>query len=417
MPTTITNKKIAFAILVAALGYFVDGYDIAIFSAVRVASLKSLGLTGDALTTTGALLMNVQLVGMLLGGFGWGILGDKLGRLQVLFGSITLYSLANLANAYVGSVDQYAVCRFLGGLGLAGEIGAGITLVSELMSKEKRGYGTMLVAFIGVLGFAFAGFLGNLITWQNAFITGGVMGALLLVLRLSVVESTLFQSTHQKSDLHHGDLRVLFGSWKRTLRYLCCILGGSVIYIYLVILVTFAPEIGSQMGIITPLKSGDAMLYAGSFCAVGCLISGFISQKIQSRKKVIYGGIGGFCVIGIVLLNGFATTAQMYYLTLGFMMLFGGYWSVLISMAAEQFGTNLRATAATSVPNFVRAFGIVHSILFIALKPVVGVIPAIEIILVSFTLISLTAVWFLRETFGIDLNFVETNSEKQGVSL
>jgi MFS family permease len=411
MPNPITNKKIAFAILVAALGYFVDGYDIAIFSAVRVASLKSLGLSGNDLTTTGAFLMNIQLVGMLLGGLGWGILGDKIGRLKVLFGSITLYSLANIANAYIGSVDQYAACRFIGGLGLAGEIGAGITLVSELMSKENRGYGTMLVSFVGVCGFAAAGIIGDSLTWQNAFITGGVMGVVLLTLRLSIVESSMFRETRGQATVQRGNPRLLFQSRERLLRYLCCIFSGAPTYIYLVMFVIFAPEIGIALGIAEPLKSGKAIFYACSCLAVGCVVAGYVSQRIRSRKTVMYIGIIGYCLLGFYLLNGGASTAQMYYAVFGCMCFFNGYWSVLISTAAEQFGTNLRATAATSVPNFVRSLGIVHSTLFIALKPIVGIIPAIEIILSSFTVIALISVWFLRETFGIDLNFVEVDAQ------
>ena len=410
MPSTITNKKIAFAILVAALGYFVDGYDIAIFSAVRVASLKSLGLSGNDLTTTGAFLWNVQLVGMLLGGLGWGILGDKLGRLQVLFGSITLYSLANLANAYVGSVDQYAVCRFLGGLGLAGEIGAGITLVSELMSKERRGYGTMLVSFVGVCGFAAAGVIGDNVTWQSAYIIGGVMGIFLLLMRLSIVESALFRATRTQT-VQRGDVRLLFQSPERFFRYLCCIFTGAPLYTYLVLFVIFAPEIGIALGIAEPLKSGKAVFYACLCTAIGCVAAGYISQRIRSRKIVLYIGLMGFCLLGLYLLNGGASTAQLYYAVFGTMCFFNGYWSVLISMAAEQFGTNLRATAATSIPNFVRSLGIIHATLFIWLKSVVGIVPAIVIILASFTLLALISVWFLRETFGVDLNFLETDDK------
>ena len=410
MPNTITNKKIIFAIIVAALGYFVDAYDIVIFSVIRIASLKSLGLTGDEITTMGAFLINCQLIGMILGGVGWGILGDKLGRLQVLFGSIALYSLANFANAYVSSIDQYALCRFFGGIGLAGEVGAGITLVSELMSKEKRGYGTMLVAFVGLYGVSVAGLVGDQFTWQTAYITGGIMGLVLLMLRISVAESGMFQTARQEEDVKRGDLRLLLGSWKRLGRYICCILTVSTLWMYLTIFVTFAPEIGRVLGIADAVKSGQAMFYVGIAFAVGSLVAGFISQKIRSRKKVLHGGIIGFCLIGFILLSKITTTPPIYYAIFSLMGFSGGYWSVFLSLVTEQFGTNIRATVTTSVPNFMRALGILHTTLFIALKPLVGVIPAIEIILGSFTLISLTALWFLRETFGIDLNFVESDA-------
>ena len=413
MSVSLSDKKIAFAILVAALGYFVDGYDLAIFSAVRMSSLKSLGLTGDSLATTGAFLLNVQLVGMLLGGLGWGILGDKLGRLQVLFGSITLYSLANIANAYVGSIDQYAVCRFVGGIGLAGEIGAGITLVSELMRKETRGYGTMIVAFVGVLGISIAGLVGDLLKWQNAFLLGGVMGIVLLFLRLSVVESAMFHAVRQQKEVKRGQLWVLFGSRKLLARYAACICVGSTFYIGFVVIAGFTPEIGQALGIVEPLKAGQSIFYECAANAVGNFIAGYASQKLQSRKKMLLIGIAGICLAGEALLNGAAHTAATFYALVSLIGFFMGCWAILISMFAEQFGTNLRATAATSLPNLVRAFGILHTSLFIALKPIVGMIPAVEIILVSFTILALAAWWFLPETFGIDLNFVETDTKKQ----
>ncbi len=405
MLVSVSNRHIGFAILVAALGYFVDGYDIAIFSAVRVASLKSLGLSGSDLTTTGGFLMNVQLIGMLLGGVGWGILGDRLGRLQVLFGSILLYSLANFGNAFVQSVDQYAFCRFIGGVGLAGEIGAGITLVSELISKEKRGYGTMLVAFIGVLGFASAGFIGDLLSWSNAYIAGGCMGIALLFLRLSVVESPLFRAT-EMMDLTRGDLKLFLTSKERFFRYLCCVFSGAALYVYLTLFVVFAPEVGTALGIVEPLKSGKALMYACSALACGCVVASYACQILRSRKKVLYGCAIAYCGVGLYLLTA-VHEAQAYYTTLAVMDFFNGSWVVLLSTVTEQFGTNLRATAATSVPNFIRGLGVVHTSLFMALKPFVGVLPAIALILVSFTLIALLSIHFLRETFGADLDFVE----------
>ena len=413
MKNTLTNKNIAFAILVAALGYLVDAYDIVIFSIVRVPSLQSLGLTGEAITTSGAFLLNIQLNGMLLGGLAWGVLGDKLGRLQVLFGSITLYSLASFANAYVGSVDQYALCRFFGGFGLAGEIGAGITLVSELMSKEKRGYGTMIIACAGLSGVSIAGFMGDHFAWKTVFIIGGVMGIGLLILRLSVPESNLFHTTRAQENIRRGDLRLLFmGSKERLKRYLCCALASSAMWLYLTLFVTFAPEIGRSLDILDPVKSGKALFYGGVGFALGCLLVGLISQKLHNRKKVLYVGLISYCLVGLFLLNGMTTTPQIYYYLMGLMGLCGGYWSVFLTMLAEQFGTNLRATVTTSIPNFMRGFGILHTASFIALKSIIGTIHAVEIIFVSFTLIALIALSFLRETFGIDLNFIESNERR-----
>ena len=410
MANSESTVKIVLAILVVALGYFVDCYDIVIFSVVRVESLKGLGLSGEALTTTGAFLINVQFIGMLLGGLAWGILGDKRGRVEILFGSITLYSIANIANAYVGSVDQYALCRFFGGFGLAGEAGVGITLVNELMSKEKRGYGTMIVAFSGLCGVISAGLVGGLFSWQNTFIVGGIMGVVLLILRVAVSESGMFSSMREKNDVRRGSLRLLFGSRERIGRYLCCVLVGAAYYTNNVLFATFSPEIARALTVVEPVTVGNTMIYLGVFQAIGCVASIYISQIFRSRKVALYGGIGGFCLVGFVLLNSALHTAQAYYLFSSGLGFFAGYWAVYLSLTAEQFGTNLRATVASSATGLVRAFGVLHTTLFIALKGAVGTVSSIEIVLGSFTLIALSALWFLHETYNTDLNFVEAEA-------
>src|SRR5678815_49497 len=134
------------AVIVAALGYFVDIYDLLIFGIVRADSLKSIGIAPDAQLGPTQLILNTQMIALLLGGILWGVLGDKRGRISVLFGSIILYSLANIANGFVHTVPQYAAARFLAGLGLAGELGGGITLVSESLDEKTRGHGTTIVA-------------------------------------------------------------------------------------------------------------------------------------------------------------------------------------------------------------------------------------------------------------------------------
>src|SRR5882762_615963 len=111
-------------VIVAALGYFVDIYDLLLFSIVRRPSLSALGVPDEELFGQGEFLLQVQMGGLLLGGLIWGIMGDKRGRLSVLFGSILMYSLANIGNGFVTNVTQYAALRFIAGLGLAGELGA-----------------------------------------------------------------------------------------------------------------------------------------------------------------------------------------------------------------------------------------------------------------------------------------------------
>lgn len=405
------KQRTNIAILVAALGYFVDVYDIILFSVVRVESLKSIGVTGDALLSNGVLLLNSQMIGMLLGGILWGILGDKLGRIQVLFGSILLYSLANIANAFVGSVEQYAILRFIAGVGLAGEIGAGITLVSELMSKETRGYGTTIIATVGVSGAVAAGLIGDLFDWRVAYAIGGCMGLVLLLLRVSVSESGLFDSVRKSHDVARGDLRMLFSSFKRTMRYINCILIGIPLWFVVGIVVTFSPEIGKALGITEELKASIAVLCCYIGLTVGDLASGLLSQLLRSRKRVMFGFVISTFALTMALLNLHGMQANTFYgllLAIGF---FIGYWAVFVTMAAEQFGTNLRATVATTVPNFVRGAVVPITLLFETLKVQIGVLPSAQVVCVITCGLALLALRSLPETFGRDLNFIETRDK------
>lgn len=402
-----SNQNTNIAVLVAALGYFVDVYDLVLFSIVRVESLKSLGLSGDNLLSDGVFLLNMQMIGMLLGGILWGVWGDKRGRIQVLFGSILLYSLANIANAFVTSVEQYAALRFIAGIGLAGEIGAGITLVSELMSKETRGYGTTIVATVGVSGAVAAGLVGDLFDWRTAYIVGGVMGLLLLVLRISVTESGMFSAVRGDEKLARGDLRLLFSSRERVLRYLNSIIIGIPIWFVVGIIVTFSPEIGVAMQTTEPLTAAKGILYCYIGLTVGDLASGLISQLWRSRKKTIMLFLLLTCGGSFAVLCTRGIPPQFFYGSLLFIGFFAGYWAVFVSAAAEQFGTNLRATVATTVPNFVRGIVVPMTILFEYLKAHVGIIASAQIVCVLVAGLAMLSLWKLRETFGRDLDFIE----------
>lgn len=402
------RQRINLAVLVAALGYFVDVYDLVLFSVLRVDSLKSLGFAGDELMSNGVLLLNFQMTGFLLGGILWGILGDKVGRIQVLFGSILLYSLANIANAAVSSIDQYLILRLLAGIGLAGEIGAGITLVSELMPKEKRGYGTTIVATVGVFGAVVAALVGDFLPWRYAYVVGGVMGLILLFLRVSVSESGIFSSVKQNEKILRGSLRCLFSSSDKIKRYLAGIAVGTPVWFLVGILVTFSPEIGIALGIAEPLKAGKGILYSYIGFTVGDLVSGLLSQYLRSRKKVIGGFLIMTCAITLCVLNTRGLSAEKFYYALAALGFFGGYWAVFLTTAAEQFGTNLRATVATTTPNFVRGMTVPMAFMFNQLKGEVGVVLSAEIVCVAISLMALVAVFKMRETFGVDLNFTET---------
>lgn len=394
------------AVIVAALGYFVDIYDLVLFSIVRVPSLTALGYGPEEVTTNGILLLNIQMTGMLIGGILFGILGDKKGRLSILFGSIILYSLANLANAFVSSIEMYAVLRLIAGIGLAGELGAGITLVTESMSKESRGYGTMMVATVGVAGAVFASIIAKYFDWRTCYIIGGVLGLALLVLRMSVKESRLFNAIKQ-STITRGHFLSLFTDRERFLRYLRCILVGLPLWYIIGILITFSPEFASYLNVSGEITAVNAVMYCNIGCICGDFLCGFISQLWKSRKKAVclFLTFGLFLIIGYFSLHN--APPALFYLFCGLLGFAAGFWSVLMTIAAEQFGTNLRATVTTSVPNFVRGSMPLLTFLFFQLKNQWGPLNGGLILGIGCIILALTALYFKEETFYKDLDYIE----------
>lgn len=393
-------------VLVSALGYFVDIYDLILFGIVRIPSLTYLGLRGNQLIDSGVFLLNMQMGGMLIGGLIFGILGDKKGRLSVLFGSIFLYSLANFLNAFVSSVEMYAFLRFIAGVGLAGELGAAITLVSETMTKETRGYGTAIVATIGVSGAILAAIVGEEFSWQTAYIIGGILGIILLILRISVFESGMYKSI-AKTDVAKGKFLKLFTSKDRFFRYLNCILIGLPIWFVVGILVTFSPEFAKTLGVKGEIVAGKSIMYTYTGLIFGDFISGFLSQILKSRKKVvsIFILLTAIFVMVYLFSQGF-TTFQFYALCviLGISI---GYWAVFITTAAEQFGTNLRSTVATTVPNFIRGSVIPITLSFELLRQSLGLIYAALIVGIIAIIIALISLYNLKDTYGVELDYVE----------
>ncbi|HEX2787034.1 MAG TPA: MFS transporter [Ignavibacteria bacterium] len=401
-----SKKKVATIVLVSALGYFVDIYDLVLFGIVRVASLKALGLTDAEVTSTGIMLLNMQMGGMLVGGILWGILGDKKGRVSILFGSIILYSVMNVINGFVTDIPQYAIIRFLAGIGLAGELGAGITLVSETMSKEKRGYGNMIVAGVGVLGAVVAALVGDLTDWRNAYFIGGGMGFLILLLRVGVYESGMYTSI-KHTNIPKGAFLKLFTNKKMFFKFLNCILLGLPLWFAVGVLVTFSPEFGKAFGFTTPVKAGLSIMFAYIGISAGDFLSGWISQILKSRKKVIHIFVSGVTVMLFVFLffNKFGTTGMYVYCGLiGFAC---GYWVIMLSNASEQFGTNMRATVTTSVPNFIRGSVILSTLSFQFLNPITGIVYSALIVGLTTIIIAFIATSRLEETFGKDLGYVE----------
>jgi putative MFS transporter len=400
------NKTIRATILLAALGYFVDIYDLILFSIVRVKSLKAIGIPDVDLLSTGVFLLNMQMSGMLLGGLLWGILGDKRGRLSVLLGSIFIYSLANIANGFVHDVPSYAVLRFLGGVGLAGELGAGITLVSEAMPRQTRAYGTMIVAVVGILGAIAAAFIGDLFDWRAAYWIGGGLGVGLLLLRIKAIESGLFYKAADQK-VSRGSLQLIFNSFSNILKYFRCILIGIPIWFVVGILITFAPEFGRALGMSQAPLASQAVMFTYVGLAIGGLLSGCLSQLFKSRKKAI--GLFMLLNAGFMLLYFFNPhpSLQFFYMVCLGLGVASGYWAVFVTVAAEQFGTNIRSTVATTVPNFVRGGVVLLTLAFQAAKNSYGTIGGGVIVAVFCVAVAFWALINLEETHGKELDYIE----------
>ena len=402
-----STQRISLTILVAALGYFVDVFDLQLFAMVRVSSLKDLGLPPEAITSTGAALLNWQMAGMLVGGILWGILGDRKGRIWVLFGTILLYSLGTLANAFVHTIPAYAAARFFAGLGLAGEIGAGVTLASELLPKETRGYGSTVIISCGVMGPIAAAYMAEMLDWRLCYIGGGVLGLMLLMLRVSVRESGLYDALEKQTHVLRGKFRMFFTDRKRFARYLACIGLAVPIWFTLGVVVIFSPEIGTALGITEPVKAPISLVSYSIGLTLGSLMTGLLSQLFKNRKKVTGVFMLGMAVMDGILLTTGGISAAAFYGLIAAAGFFIGYWTLFLTTTAEQFGTNLRATATTTVANFVRASIILDTLLIGAIKPEYGFLRSVQITAALCFAVGAVALWVLPETFGRDLDFTE----------
>ncbi len=407
MPTaSAQNRNVIFLVTVAALGYFVDIYDLVIFSIVRLQSFKDIGINPENMRTDGEFVLNMQMGGLLLGGILWGIIGDKFGRIKVLFGSILLYSVANALNGLVTSVEMYGIVRFAAGVGLAGELGAGITLVSETISKEKRGYGTMIVAVVGLFGAAVAATVAKHFTWQTAYFVGGGLGILLLFLRLGTFESGMFKQA-EHSTVSRGNMLMLFTDRKRFFKYLYCILMGAPLWFVVGILVTQAPEFGKALQSPVVLSAGTGILYTYFGIAAGDLAAGLLAQITHSRKKtMMLFHILSLISVFVYLKTAGITERQFVWLCL-FMGFSCGYWATFVTIASEQFGTNIRATVTTTVPNFVRGALIPITYIFEQMVSRYGIISSARIMMVLLIVIAFFSINQLKESFDKDLDYLE----------
>lgn len=399
------------AVIVAALGYFVDIYDLLLFTIVKKASVLAVGATDASLLADSTKIINWQMVGLLLGGIIWGVLGDKKGRLSVLFGSIILYSVANFITGFVQTVDQYAWCRFVAGLGLAGELGAGITLVSELLPKNKRGIGTSLVAGIGLFGAVAAYFTYQWTNedWRLCYKIGGGLGIVLLFLRISVAESGMFKQL-KETNVQRGNFLMFFNNTKRFKKYFLAILIGLPTWYVIGILVNQSDRFGKAMFGSTTIDSGRSIMFAYTAIAIGDILIGFVSQYFKSRKKALLLFYLLTSVSLIIFFSGFNDSDTRMYIVCAMLGFSTGFWAIFVTMGAEQFGTNLRATAATTIPNMVRGALPLINLLFLNLFQKnwewslinSGIVTGIIVLAITFI-----AFYFSEETFHKDLNYIE----------
>lgn len=409
---------LSMTVIVGGLGYFVDIFDLLLFPLLSQQVMPSFGITPrtpEAVSTI-ALLLNWQMGGMLLGGVLWGILGDKRGRLTVLFGSIILYSVANLANAFVTTIPQFAAARFFAGLGLAGELGAAITLVSESLPKEHRGYGTGVVSAIGIAGAVFGGAVALYIpamfgfeAWRIAFIIGGLLGLVLLVTRLSMAESIMFSTTKEGDTVKRGDILMLFGNWKRFSRMIRTTLVGLPIWCLIAIFITQSPSVAADNGI-DGIDQRYAIMWFYGAASLGGLFWASVSQVIRGRKNATIAALAFTAVFIFAYFFAYGIPPLAFYLICAMLGVGTGYWAVFVTMAAEQFGTNLRATVATSVPNFIRGTTVPINIAFVYFSTSFGLLRTAMVLAALSTIIALVSLRSLEETYHRDLDFLEENT-------
>jgi MFS family permease len=401
------TKNSYWIVIIAALGYFVDIYDLILFNVVKEASLNAIGLYGDEFKNYEIAMFNWQMFGMLLGGLIWGILGDKKGRVSILFGSIILYSLANIANGLVTNVEQYIVCRLIAGIGLAGELGAGITLVSETMHKDKRGIGTMIIVSFGALGAVAAALVGHNFEWNTAYFIGGGLGLALLALRAGAFESGMYNNLKQEKHVSRGNFLMLFKNKNRALLYFQSILIGVPIWFMIGVLINLSPRFVTIEGVTSKQMVSEAVMYTYIGLSAGDVFSGLLSQYLKSRKKVIF--LYLFMSVGLVayFLNSVHPSLELFRFNCLLLGIGTGYWALFVQVASENFGTNIRSTVTNTVPNFVRGSVVPITLAFKHLAEKGDAQNAAIIVGGTCLAIAMVSLYFMKETFSKDLNYHE----------
>lgn len=405
LKSDVFSKFFTPVLIVSALGYFVDAFDIVIFSIVRVSSLTELGFSGDLLTQKGLFLMNMQLGGMLVGGVLWGCIGDRKGRSAALIFSILCYSLANIANGFVESIEAYAICRFVSGIGLAGELGAAVTLVMEGLPKNKRGIGAMVVTVLGALGALTAALTGGFLYWRHLYILGGAMGLVLLFARSSIKDSKMFIDAKSKN-VSRGNVLDFFKNFRLFKKFIACFLIGIPHYLFFGVLVTLSPEIAKEMGLAEPISVTSLLVVYAVFLCFGDLSATLFSQFVKSRKKAVVLFAAIACMALISLYVSGTKSVTVFYTYFGLMGFFAGYVMLVPVIAAETFGTNLRVTATSTITNCVRASAILMNVGVAHLK-YLGIVTATQIVAGIVMTLALVAAFSIKETFSKDMEFFD----------
>jgi MFS transporter, putative metabolite:H+ symporter len=395
-------------VIVAALGYFVDIYDLVLFGIVKDPSLHDLGVANADLFSVGSSLLSMQMLGMLVGGIVWGMLGDKRGRLSTLFMTILIYSLANIANGFVQNLETYSWLRFIAGFGLAGELGVGITLVAEVMSKDSRGIGTSLVSGVGVLGAVVAFAVAVKFNWRVAYFTGGGLGLVLLVLRVAVYESGMFEKMKAKV-VSRGNYFILFTNAKRFKNYICLILAGIPVWYVIGILVinssTFASE---ALHIDGAVKGSTSVMFHYIGASMGSFTLGFLSRRWKSRRKALFVAVLTTTLLTIIYFFLKGASPFVYYLLIFLLGLpMGGLWNIIVTTASEMFGTNIRATVTTTTPNFIRGSTVLVILYLNFLKPSLGLWAAGLTVGATVLFLAFIAVMMMSETYHKNLDYTE----------
>ena len=404
---------LSYPVFIAMFGYFVDVYDIVIFSVVRIRSLQEMGLTAHEISTTSTLIINMQLTGLILGGLIYGAFGDKIGRKKILISSILIYSTASLATAFVNTVELYTLCRFIAGLGLAGELGAGMTLVSESVKKTQRSYATALVSGFGLLGGCVAYLVVELTTWREAFVIGGLAGYCLLFARKKLFDSDVYANASSEISIkQRGNLISFFTTISIIKRYACCLGISMPIQLFFGMFMFFSNEITKALGFSEPVAVGQCVFWYFFGHCFGDILSGPLSEWFKSRKKAIACYMLGLFTLAIAALMGAFNSPEQYYWLAGISGFSAGYWALCWLTTAESFGTDYRATATVSAPNLVRGALILYFTSYQLLKPILGILPTVTLLMMFCLALALISWIKLQETFSRDMNFYETITKK-----